>query len=175
MPPRRRNSAHPSIVPFQNFATADGWIVVGAAKQDFWERLCEVIGRPELNDDPRFATRARATSIATSWCRCSTRRSPAPTSTSGSPRSWRPVCPLRGSTTWMGALAEPQTIARGTIVEHDHPTLGRVRSIRTPLRLSGPSSLEREARAGPRRGEHTDGGAAGALRLHAGRVSTSLP
>ena len=44
VPPRRPNSAHPTIVPFQNFEAADGWLVVGAAKQKFWERLCDVIG-----------------------------------------------------------------------------------------------------------------------------------
>ena len=55
MPPRRAKSAHPSIVPFQNFQTADGWIVVAAPKEKFWERLCEAIGRPELATDPRFA------------------------------------------------------------------------------------------------------------------------
>src|ERR671929_49597 len=51
-PPRRRNSAHPSIVPFQNFRAADGWIVIGGAKQKFWERLCEVMGEPQLGADP---------------------------------------------------------------------------------------------------------------------------
>src|SRR2546427_7532045 len=55
VPPRRRNSAHPSIVPFQNFATADGWIVVACPKQKFWERLCEAIGLPELAVEERFA------------------------------------------------------------------------------------------------------------------------
>ncbi len=58
VPPRRPNSAHPTIVPFQNFEAADGWFVVGAAKQVFWERLCGVIGRPDLNEDERFATMA---------------------------------------------------------------------------------------------------------------------
>ena len=56
VPPRRAGSAHPSIVPFQNFRAADGWFVVAAAKQVFWERLCDVIGRPDLNGDERFAT-----------------------------------------------------------------------------------------------------------------------
>jgi len=53
-PPRRSNSAHPSIVPFQNFATADGWIVVACAKPKFWENFCDAIGRPELTGDERF-------------------------------------------------------------------------------------------------------------------------
>ncbi len=45
-------------MPFQNFRAADGWFVLGAAKQKFWESVCAVIGQPELNDDPRFATMA---------------------------------------------------------------------------------------------------------------------
>ena len=58
VPPRRPKSAHPTIVPFQNFEASDGWFVVGAAKQVFWERLCAVIGRPQLAEDERFATMA---------------------------------------------------------------------------------------------------------------------
>ena len=47
-------------------------------------------------------------------------------------------------------------MAREDIVEHDHPVLGPVRTIRTPLRLSeGDESLERPAVRGPHRGEHT--------------------
>src|SRR4029077_20805686 len=54
-PPRRRNSAHPSIVPFQNFRAADGWLVVACPKEKFWQRLCEAIGKPELATDDRFS------------------------------------------------------------------------------------------------------------------------
>ena len=54
-PRRMPSSAHPSIVPFQNVRTADGWIVVACPKPKFWELLCDAIGRPELRDDPRFA------------------------------------------------------------------------------------------------------------------------
>src|SRR3954464_11901233 len=49
---RRAESAHPSIVPFQAFQTADGWITVACAKQKFWLALREALG---LADDPRFA------------------------------------------------------------------------------------------------------------------------
>ena len=55
------------------------------------------------------------------------------------------------------ALVDPQTIAREDIVEYDHPTLGRVRSIRTPLRLAdGAERLEHDPARGPLRGEHTE-------------------
>src|SRR5207248_1677896 len=62
VPGRTAQSAHPSMVPFQNFPTADGWIVVAAPKQNLWRRLCAALGSPELADDPRFvdfAARAR--------------------------------------------------------------------------------------------------------------------
>src|SRR4051812_32254609 len=49
---RRPESAHPSIVPFQAFQTADGWITVACAKQKFWLALRDAL---ELGDDPRFA------------------------------------------------------------------------------------------------------------------------
>ncbi|MGZ4401205.1 MAG: CaiB/BaiF CoA transferase family protein, partial [Gaiellaceae bacterium] len=55
-PARRRNSAHQSMVPFQNFETADGWIVVACPKQALWERLCRAIELPELSEDPSFTT-----------------------------------------------------------------------------------------------------------------------
>jgi crotonobetainyl-CoA:carnitine CoA-transferase CaiB-like acyl-CoA transferase len=59
--------------------------------------------------------------------------------------------------TVLEALAEPQTEARGDVVEHDHPTLGTVRTIRTALRLeAGGEALERAPARGPFRGEHTD-------------------
>ena len=55
-PERTRNSAHPSLVPFQAFEAADGWLVVGCAKEKFWRRLTVVLQRPDLAEDPRFAT-----------------------------------------------------------------------------------------------------------------------
>ena len=156
VPPRRRNSAHPSIVPFQNFATADGWIVVGGVKQDAWERLCDVIGRADLNQDERFATRAARDTyrdellpILEDAFRAS------------STDAWIDVLvaagvPASRVNTVEEALVDPQTVAREDIVEHDHPNLGQVRSIRTPLRLaSGGERLEREPERGPHRGEHT--------------------
>src|SRR3954451_11543036 len=54
-PRRMPESAHPSIVPFQAFATADGWLTVACAKQKFWEMLARALDHEELLDDPRFA------------------------------------------------------------------------------------------------------------------------
>jgi CoA:oxalate CoA-transferase len=47
---------HPSIAPFGAFRAADGWLVVAAGNDALFRRLCDVLGRPALPDEPRFAT-----------------------------------------------------------------------------------------------------------------------
>lgn len=49
-------SAHRMIAPYQAFATQDGYINIGAANQNNWERMCRAIGREDLLDDERFAS-----------------------------------------------------------------------------------------------------------------------
>jgi crotonobetainyl-CoA:carnitine CoA-transferase CaiB-like acyl-CoA transferase len=157
VPPRRRNSAHASIVPFQNFHAADGWLVVAAPKQKFWERLCELAGVPELAADPRFATMA---------ARDKNRSELEPILEDlfamRTVQEWLDLLvpggvPAARINTVLEALGEPQVEARDDILEHEHPVLGTVRTIRTPLRLDeGGEALERPAARGPFRGEHTE-------------------
>jgi crotonobetainyl-CoA:carnitine CoA-transferase CaiB-like acyl-CoA transferase len=152
IPARRRNSAHPSIVPFQNFATADGWIVVACPKQKFWESLCAALGQPELATDERFADFAArdrnrdgllelldaafAERTSADWL--------AVLAEAGVPSA--PVNDVAA------ALDDPQVHARAGIVETDHPTLGAVRQVASPLRLGD----EAPNRRAPFRGEHTE-------------------
>jgi crotonobetainyl-CoA:carnitine CoA-transferase CaiB-like acyl-CoA transferase len=147
VPLRRRNSAHPSIVPFQNFPTADGWIVVACPKQKFWESLCAAIGRPELASDPRFADFAARD------------------------RNRDELEPIleaafseRPSEEWLAVLTEagvpssavndvPAALEEARIVEYEHPQLGGVRQVASPLRLS---DAEPPVHGAPSRGEHTE-------------------
>jgi crotonobetainyl-CoA:carnitine CoA-transferase CaiB-like acyl-CoA transferase len=152
VPPRRRNSAHPSIVPFQNFATTDGWIVVACPKQKFWESLCAALDRPELAADERFADFAArdknrdelltildaAFAVRTSadWLALLA-------------EAGVPSAPVNDVAT---ALDDPQVHARAGIVETAHPALGAVRQVASPLRLGD----ETPNRRAPFRGEHTE-------------------
>jgi crotonobetainyl-CoA:carnitine CoA-transferase CaiB-like acyl-CoA transferase len=147
VPPRRRNSAHPSIVPFQAFPTADGWIVVACPKQKFWEALCAAIARPELARDPRFGDFA---------ARDRNRDELEPILES--------VFGERSSEEWLAVLHEagvpssavndvPAALDEARLVEYDHPQLGTVRQVASPLRMSGPDPPARRA---PERGEHTE-------------------
>lgn len=151
-PARVPNSGHPSIVPFQNFETADGWIVVACPKQKFWESLCSAIGRPELAADPRyadFAARDRNRSELVPQLEEVFRTRTAV--------EWLDVLraagvPSSSVNDVAGALTDPQTVARGAVVEHEHPNLGTVRTIASPLRVG---AEERPLARAPFRGEHT--------------------
>jgi crotonobetainyl-CoA:carnitine CoA-transferase CaiB-like acyl-CoA transferase len=145
VPPRRSNSAHPSLVPFQNFQTADGWIVVAAPKEKFWVRLCETLEQPELATDPRFADFA---------ARDLNRAELAPILES----AFRE----RPSVDWLEALREAgvpaaavnevlEAVDEARLVEYEHPTLGTVRQVASPLRLS---DAEPPVGRAPLRGEH---------------------
>jgi crotonobetainyl-CoA:carnitine CoA-transferase CaiB-like acyl-CoA transferase len=54
--PARYGSGVEMIVPYQAFAAADGWIMVAAGNDNLFRKLCDVIGRPSLADEPRFRT-----------------------------------------------------------------------------------------------------------------------
>jgi crotonobetainyl-CoA:carnitine CoA-transferase CaiB-like acyl-CoA transferase len=56
--PARRGNEHPSIVPYEVFKAADGYLALGVANNSLWERCCAALERPELAKDPRYATEA---------------------------------------------------------------------------------------------------------------------
>src|SRR5262249_33867685 len=143
VPPRRPNSAHPSIVPFQNFGTADGWIVVACPKQKFWETLCDALGKPELAADERFADfaardRNRDALLAILDAAFAERTS----------AEWLEILAAAGVPSApvndvAAALEDPQTQARGAVVELDHAALGTVREVASPLRLGDEAPVTR--------------------------------
>jgi crotonobetainyl-CoA:carnitine CoA-transferase CaiB-like acyl-CoA transferase len=150
VPQRIANSAHPSIMPFQNFETADGWIVVAAPKEKFWERFCQAIGHPELASDQRFAdfagrraNREQLLGIVEPILR-------GDTSAAWLAKLYALGVPCGPVNSIPEALAEPQTEARDLIVRYDHPEFGEVRSVASPVRVGdGPWPVRRA----PRRNE----------------------
>lgn len=134
-PARLSRSAHPSLVPFQLFASSDGSIVVGCAKEKFFARLAEAIGHPELGTDPRFSDfearrvnrdelvsildEAFATRTSSEWLEHLT-------------KAGVPCGPVN---TVAQAMREPHTLARGLIVETEHPRFGTVRQPASPARV----------------------------------------
>lgn len=147
VPQRTPLSAHPSLVPFQNFRTADGWIVVGCAKEKFWRRLTEVIGHPALAEDPRFrdfaARREHADALREILGKAFARQ----TSAHWLDALARAGIPSGPVSSVPDALRDPQTIARGLIVETDHPRFGRVRQLASPVRVGSEPPRQRRAPA----------------------------
>lgn len=56
--PKRLGNAHPNIVPYQVFPARDGHLIIAVGNDGQYKRLCDVLGRPELADNPKFATNA---------------------------------------------------------------------------------------------------------------------
>jgi crotonobetainyl-CoA:carnitine CoA-transferase CaiB-like acyl-CoA transferase len=150
-PERHSESAHPSIVPFQAFRAADGWLTVACAKEKFWRLLCEAMGLERLLEDPRFADFDRRYENREELLPILRERF-----TERGVDEWVAVLsavgvPVGKVNCVAEALADPQVLARDTVVAYQHPRLGEVRQVASPLRIAGHSSNRGPA---PARGEH---------------------
>lgn len=149
-PRRTADSGHPSLVPFQNFATADGWITVCCPNQKFWTALCEALGRIDLRDDPRYADfesrRAHRDELVTVLSDELRARTTA---------AWVDIfreagVPAAPVNTVAEALEDPQVHARDLVAHVEHPRFGSVGHVRSPVRAGPLDPLQRA----PRRHEH---------------------
>lgn len=133
---RQPLSAHPSIVPFQFFATADGYIAVACAKEKFFRALVEAMDLPELADRPAFHTFAdRLEHRGEVLQRLSARLAERTTD------EW--LAALRGRVPCAPVLGLPEALqpemlaSRRMLATYDHPGFGAVRSVGLPLRVTG--------------------------------------
>ncbi len=152
--PRRLGNAHPNIVPYQDFPTADGDFILTVGNDGQFRRFCEVAGHPEWADDPRFANNS---------ARVAHRGELIPLI--------RQATVFRTTAEWVAALeeagvpcgpindlaqvfADPQVLARGMRVDLAHPLAGSAPGVASPLRLSATPVEYRNAP--PLLGEHTE-------------------
>ena len=151
--PRPLGSAHRMSAPYQALECADGYITVGAANDRLFARLSTLLGHPEWVADPQFADdTARVANRRALADRIEqvTRTRPR--------RHWLarfeaegiPCGPIN---TYADVLTDEQIAAREMVVETDHPTLGRLRTLGTPLKLSRTPLVT--GRPAPLLGEHT--------------------
>jgi formyl-CoA transferase len=152
--PTRWGNAHPNIVPYQNFQTADGYLVIGVASEVIWKRFCEAIGQRDLINDPRFADNSKRVEnrrelIAILSKTFLQRRNDA----------WFklltdaevPCAPVQ---TIDQVFQAPQVLQRDMLIEVDHPTAGKVRMAGIPVKFSvTPASVRMPP---PLLGEHND-------------------
>ncbi len=151
--PQRLGTAHRLSAPYQVFATANGWIAIGAANQRNWEKLVQALNRSDLLQNPSFATNADRMAhlgelVETLTATLKTRKTEA----------WLQVLdevgvPCGPVLTLDEVYQHPQTQARTMDIEVQHPVAGNVHAIGFPVKYSGtPGHMYRPA---PVLGQHT--------------------
>lgn len=152
--PKRLGNAHPNIVPYQDFPTADGDFILTVGNDGQFRRFAEVAGQPQWADDPRFATNKQ---------RVAHRAQLIPLI--------RQATVFKTTAEWVGQLEaagvpcgpindlaqvfqDPQVIERGLALHLPHALAGSVPQVASPIRLSDTPVEYR--RAPPLLGEHTE-------------------
>ena len=151
--PPRLGQAHRGSSPYQLFETQDGSITVGASQPNFWVRLCEILELPELMRDPRFTTnaeRVKNNGALVEIIQARLRERPTAYWLDALKKAGIPSGPVLS---FDEAMADPQIVAREMVVETEHPSVGKFRTLGIASKLSRtPGALRRPA---PRLGEHT--------------------
>jgi crotonobetainyl-CoA:carnitine CoA-transferase CaiB-like acyl-CoA transferase len=152
--PPRLGNAHPNIVPYQTFKTADGDVILACGNDNLFRKFCEVGDCQHLVTDPRFATngkrvenRAALTALLNEiFLKRTTRDWVAALEAAGVPNG--PINTLEQ------VFKEPQAVARGLRLEMQHPLAGKISLIRSPMRFSA-TPIEHTVPP-PLLGEHTE-------------------
>ena len=146
-------SAHRMLAPYQAISCADGYITLGAGSDRLFRWLCDLLGHPEWATDPEFANdtlRVRNRASLVARIEAITAEQPREYWLAQFDSAGIPCGPIND---YAEAFASPQIQARGMVVEIDHPTLGRVRTPGSPVKMSEtPAVVGRRA---PLLGEHT--------------------
>ncbi len=152
--PGRVGSGHASVVPYQAFATRDGFLVVAVFAEKFWSGFCRALDRPDLIADVRFDSNGK---------RVERRRELV--------ALLETIFPARPTAEWLGrlqkegvpaapiqrvdeVLRDPQVVLREMVVDLEHPRLGSVKTLGTPIKPGGAARFRPVPP--PRLGEHTD-------------------
>ena len=151
--PRRRGNEHPTIVPYETFEAADGWINLGVANDDLWQRFCQAAERSELTTDSRFAKasdRVRNREVLVPLVKAVVKER---TRDEWLKRLDKAGVPS-GAIRTVGEVCESEVLkARNMIAEMQHPSAGVVKGIKSAMHLSQ-TPLDSSAPP-PMLGEHT--------------------
>jgi len=150
--PKRYGNAHANIVPYQSFQASDGWLVVAVGNDKQFEAFCQVIGQPALSTDPRFQTNKvrvenREALIA----------------------MLKPIFLQKPVSEWLDLISDqfpcghindleqvfamPHVQEREMLVQMEHPTIGALPLVASPLKMDGTPVAYR--RPPPLMGQHT--------------------
>jgi formyl-CoA transferase/CoA:oxalate CoA-transferase len=152
--PAQTGSDHHNVAPYGRYRAKDGYLVLAILVGAFWRRLCDAIERPDLFDDPRFATNtARRDNRAELRVILDEILSQRPRA------EWEAIftagdVPHGPVLDVAEALQQPQIRARGLLRTMAHPTEGDVTVVGPPLKINGKSTID-TVQPAPLFGEHT--------------------
>jgi len=152
--PKRLGNAHPNIVPYQDFPTADGDFILTVGNDGQFRKFCEVAGHAEWADDPRFANnkqRVANRAVLIPLIRQATVFKTTAEWVSALEQAGVPCGPINDLAQ---VFADPQVLARGLRVEVPHSLGGTLPQVASPIRLSETPVEYRQAP--PLLGEHTE-------------------
>lgn len=152
--PAPLGTAHRLSAPYQAFRCRDGYITIGAANDRNFQKVARVLGHHEWLADARFTTNSRRIANRDELARlieAETATQPVTHWIGEFEQAGVPCGPILD---YAHALDTPQAIAREMTVSVDHPTLGTIRALGTPIKMSN-TPLNPRQRA-PLLGEHTD-------------------
>jgi formyl-CoA transferase len=152
--PQPKGSAHRMFAPYQAIRCADGFITLGTANDRLFRRLCDLLDHPEWATEPQFAdnlNRVRNHAALAARIEAMTTERPR--------RYWLDLfeandIPCGPINNYAQVFADPQIKAREMVVDVEHPVLGTMKALGSPLKMSAtPPDARRRA---PMLGEHTE-------------------
>jgi formyl-CoA transferase len=151
--PEPMGSAHRMTAPYQAIRCADGYITIAAANDRLFRRLCELLDRPGWLTDPDYADDTRRVRN-----RAALAREIEAVTIERPRKQWLDLFEANGLpcgpiNNYEQVFADPHIRERGLVVETDHPTLGRIRSLGAPVKMSLTPPIA--GRPAPLLGQHT--------------------
>ena len=141
--PGRWGNTHPSIVPYQSFQTADSFLVLGAASEAIWQRLCPALNRPDLTDDSRFAKNPQRVQNRQELISILSKIFLTRTTAEWLEVLNRADVPCAPVQTIDQVFAASQVRQRKMLIEVEHPTAGSLKMAGIPVKFSATPSAVR--------------------------------
>lgn len=152
--PARLGNAHPSIVPYDSYQTADGWVTIAIMNQPMWERFCRALNLEALPSDERFATNADRVRNRAALNGVLFGQLASLTTTDVVSKLSEASVPCAEVRDLRAVFADPQVEHLGVRQRVSHPVTGEIDVTGAPYHLSATPPAVRQAP--PRLGEHTE-------------------
>ncbi|TGE39299.1 CoA transferase [Desulfosporosinus fructosivorans] len=134
--PGRLGSGHPNLVPYQVFETKDSYVIIAVPNEWLWRKMCDALGLDDLKDHPKFAVNANRVKYRTEFIELMTEFTRSKTTEEITEKLKEAGVPGGAINNIAEVLADPQVIHRGMIQEVEHPTIGNLKLLGIPVKLS---------------------------------------